>query len=150
MSGNRASMVGLEDNSDDEDEYLPEADEDPIPKRRRGVNKIYCLQEVFDSLELAKQAIEQEEIWTFKNKKPSKAGVKHFYRCNKCLARGKQCSAVCLIFLPADNLTAEVHRTMCAHDHDVRVLSVSLECREEIRKMHQITKTTTPANIILL
>ena len=38
---------------------------------------------------------------------------------------------------------------MCAHDHDVRVLSVSLECREEIRKMHQIKKTITPANIIL-
>ena len=40
MSGNRASMVGLVDNSDDEDEYLPEADEAPIAKRRRGVNKM--------------------------------------------------------------------------------------------------------------
>ena len=47
MSSNRASMVGLEDNSDDEDECLPEADEDPIPKRRRGVNKIYCLQAIY-------------------------------------------------------------------------------------------------------
>ena len=42
----------------------------------------------------------------------------------------------------------ELHRTLCAHDHIEKVVSVSQETRDEINKMFAVTASLTPNNIL--
>ena len=101
---------------------------------------------------MAQKAIEEEDIWSIKGKKYEKKSKtqKIFYRCNKVLQRSKkQCSAGLVIILPPDKTTVEIHRTMCAHDHNPRIFSVNFDVRERIEKMYQVTKILTPATILL-
>jgi hypothetical protein len=82
------------------------------PKRRN--NKIYTLEKVYESAELAYEAIKNEKIWTKIGDKPkTKKGLKIYYRCNQAKFRGPSCAASICLFLPSDKTTAEVHRTMC-------------------------------------
>ena len=83
-----------------------------------------------------------EEIWTLSGKKIEKItkSNKLFYRCNRVLQRANpQCLTCCVIVLPANKTTAEIHR-ICAHDYNSRNYRVSLECRLNIKEMFDITK----------
>ena len=104
------------------------------------------------SIQLAEQSSLVEELtWAkigqkFEKKTQSK---KIFYRCNKVTTRNtKRCSTGIVIILPSNNTTAEVDRTLCAHDHIPRQFSVSLEARADIDKMFKVTTQLTPANIL--
>ena len=103
-------------------------------------------------LELAEKAIEEENTWSLKAKKYEKKTKtkKIFYRCNKVLQRAKiQCSTGLVIIFPPDKTTVEIHRTMCAHDHNPRKFAVSLDARDRIAAMFKITQLLTPSTILL-
>ena len=74
-----ASMIGLNNNSDDSDsENVGNRDEVTITKKKRGEGKTYFFSETFASLELAKKAVEEEETWSWKAKKVEKNITKHY------------------------------------------------------------------------
>ena len=53
-----------------------------------------------------------------RNSKKSTKSHKVFYRCHQVKSRSKiQCSSDCVIIKQASSTKAEVHRTVCAHDH---------------------------------
>ena len=145
-----ASMIGLNNNSDDSDsENVGNRDEVTITKKKRGEGKTYFFSETFASLELAKKAVEEEETWSWKAKKVEKNITKHYYRCNKVKQRSpRQCSTGLVLILKAESQEVELHRTLCAHDHIEKVVSVSQETRHEINKMFAVTVSLTPNNIL--
>jgi hypothetical protein len=89
----------------------------------------------------------------------SKIGIKKYlkisksyqqaYRCNRVRYREKkQCCTGCLIISPANTTKVEVHRTICAHDHREKVLSVSIDARIAIEEMFKVVKSIRPKNIL--
>ena len=127
-SANRESLVGLTNNSSsDEDREIEEDFEfqEDDSKRGRGYAKKYFFEKEYSSLEEAKEELKSEKTWAWRQKKVEKRSksTKHFYRCSKVKQRDKkQCSAGCIIVLPVDKTTVEVHRTLCAHDHITKKL----------------------------
>jgi hypothetical protein len=71
--------------SDEEDNQQLNAT--PTPKRTRGPNKVYHLDETYNTLGEAEQILASEQIWSKKDSlKKSIDGLKQFYRCNiRCL-----------------------------------------------------------------
>jgi hypothetical protein len=145
------SMRGLIKNSDDSDnENVGTQDKEAtITKKKRGEGKTYFFSEKFASLELAKKAVEEEETWSWKAKKVEKNITKQYYRCNKVKQRcPRQCSTGLVLILKGESQEVELHRTLCAHDHIEKVISVSQETRDEINKMFVVTASLTPNNIL--
>jgi len=104
----------------------------------KGKGKIYHLHETFDSFELAHESLLSERIWSKTNKKYEKSTKSHkvFYRCNQVKSRSKiQCPTACVIIKLATSTKAEVHRTVCAHDHIQKSLEEGVEARLAIDKM---------------
>jgi len=149
------SLIGIENNSDGDengDEIIDGDGEETKVRASRGPSKKYYHEATYDSIKLAEESLVEEQTWTKTGQKLEKKtqSKKIFYRCNKVTTRNKkQCSTGIVIILPSTNTTAEVHRTLCAHDHIPRQFSVSLEARTEIDKMFTVTTQLTPANILL-
>ena len=145
-----ASMIGLNNNSDSDSENIGTQDKEAtITKKKRGEGKTYFFSETFASLELAKKAVEEEGTWSWKAKKVEKNITKQYYRCNKVKQRcPRQCSTGLVLILKAESQEVELHRTLCAHDHIEKVVSVSLETRDEINKMFAVTVSITPNKIL--
>jgi hypothetical protein len=78
----------------------------------------------------------------------STKSYQQFYRCCRVKFREKQCSSGCVIISPADKTSVEVHKTVCAHDHIEKVLSISVEARLAIDKMFKVVKMIRPKNIL--
>ena len=142
--------IDLNNNSDDSDsENVGNRDEVTITKKKRGEGKTYFFSETFASLELAKKAVEEEGAWSWKAKKVEKNITKQYYRCNKVKQRcPRQCSTGLVLILKAESQEVELHRTLCAHDHIEKVVSVSQETRDEINKMFPVTVPLTPNRIL--
>jgi hypothetical protein len=65
--------------------------------------------------------------------------TKQYYRCNKVKQRcPRQFSTVLVLILKGESQEVELDRTLCAHDHIEKVISVSQETRDEINKMFAI------------
>ena len=79
-------------------------------KRMRGSSRNYYFSKVFDSLEEAIKDVQDEKVWSIKNRKPNTI----YYRCNLQPARKKPaCSAAVCIRKHTTNNKASIFRTMC-------------------------------------
>ena len=144
-------MIGLNNNSDDSDsENVVTQDEEvtKIKKKERSRKNLLFFRDICFSW-VGKKSSWKEETWSWKAKKVEKNINKHYYRCNKVKQRSpRQCSTGLVLILKAESQEVELHRTLCAHDHIEKVVSVSQETRDEINKMFAVTASLTPNRIL--
>lgn len=102
---------------DDDDEEPIESENDHHRKtasKTRMSRRNYRLMKIYESKELAEKAVEQESIWSLRDTKESKEGLKMFYRCKLVAYRAKQqCSAGLYILLHNYDLKASIYKTDC-------------------------------------
>jgi hypothetical protein len=142
------SLVGLPCSSGDEEfeEEIIENTQDTVSKKR-GKGKEYHFFASFETLKLADDSLKEERLWSkvrMRKKLETTGAYQQFYRCCRVKYREKQCCTGCVIISPADKTSVEVHKTICAHDHIEKVLSVSIEARLEIDKMYKVVRTIRP------
>jgi len=142
MAANYDKLLTVVNQSSDEEE-----DNNEVGKSKRASNREYFYDKTFSTLEKAKEYVAQENTWRYALTKKNKVGKKLFYHCSLSLTKGKQCATGLYIFLPADNLTFEVHKTNCEHDHEAKKRGVEHETREYIEKIYQLG-TKKPKAII--
>jgi hypothetical protein len=86
MANVSASLVGLKDNSIDENDSSTESESESLTQNKsfRTKGKEYHLHETFETLELAQKSLSDELIWSKKNKSYDKTNQCHkqFYRLN--------------------------------------------------------------------
>jgi hypothetical protein len=146
------SLVGLPCSSGDEEveEEIIENTQDTVSKKR-GKGKEYHFFASFETLKLAEDSLKEERLWSkagMRKKLATTGAYQQFYRCCRVKYREKQCCTGCVIISPADKTSVEVHKTICAHDHIEKVLSVSIEARLEIDKMYKVVRTIRPKTIL--
>ena len=133
MAANYDKLVTIVNQSSDEDEEDNEEE-----KNKRASNREYIYDKTFTTIEKAKEYVTQENTWRYAITKKTLLGKKLFYHCSLGLTRGKQCSTGLYILLPADNLTFEIHKTNCEHDHEEKKQGVKNETRQYIEKIYQL------------
>jgi hypothetical protein len=83
-------------------------------KNTRGPNKDYKFGEICLTKEIAEEILKKETIWSYYRTRPSRAGEKLIYRCNKVAYREKnQCASGVYILLHANNVQCSIYRTYC-------------------------------------
>jgi hypothetical protein len=96
-----------------------------------------------------KERIGKSPAWAWCRDHKQQIGDTTFYRCTSSLSRGKQCSTGCKIFKPAHKSAVfELHKTNCAHDHNLRKLCVPLASRAEIDRLMGDNDRIYPAKIL--
>ena len=136
--------------SESEQETI-ENEANDIESKKRGKGKKYHFFASFETLEQAENSLNEERLWTkvgVRKYLKSTKSYQQFYRCCRVKFREKQCSTGCNIISPADKTSVEVRKTICAHDHLEKVLSVSIEARAAIDKMFKVVKTIRPKTIL--
>ena len=130
MAANYDKLVTIVNQSSDEDEYNNEEE-----KSKRASNREYIYDKKCSTLEMTKEYVTQENTWRYALTKKTLLGKKLFYHCSLGLTRGKKCSTGLYIYLPADNLIYEIHKTTCGHNHEAKKLGVENETRRYIEKI---------------
>ena len=133
MAENYDKLVTVVNQSSDEDEENNEEE-----TNKRASNREYIYDTTFSTIEKAKEYVTQENTWRYALTKKTLLGKKLFYRCSLGLTKGKQCSTGLYIFLPADNLTFEIHKTTCEHDHEAKKQGVQNDTRKYIERFEAI------------
>lgn len=79
--------------SDEENEEGTDTDEGTIPKKKRSQSKDWIFVKKFEDKHSAEEYIKAEKIWSFLRTHDVEEGRKKYFRCNKVVRKGPQCSA---------------------------------------------------------